>query len=167
MTQRQQDGAQLGGSPTPSFNVASEPIENIVARIAYHADAREWPELRRLFAQTVHVDYTSLFGGTAVAVAGDDLMMGWRAFLPGFDATQHLLGPVLVETTDDRAIARTHVRATHRIADHVWVVGGRWVIVLAREGAAWRIAAMTFELAYQEGDTSLPDQARERAAHVQ
>jgi hypothetical protein len=141
-------------------------IKDVVARIAYHADAHEWPELRNLFAQTVHVDYTSLFGGTAIDISGDELLASWRAFLPGFDATQHLLGPVLVESKDTATIAKTHVRATHRLADDVWVVGGRWVIALAHESAAWRITAMTFELAYQEGNSDLPNQARERATNV-
>jgi ketosteroid isomerase-like protein len=156
----------FGDALAASFNVADENIADIVARIAYYADARAWTELHDLFAQSVHVDYTSLFGGTPADLSAHELMTGWRAFLPGFDATQHLLGPILVETKGARASAWTHIRATHRIGGELWVVGGRWAIALVRE-AAWRIASITFEFAYQEGNTDLPNLARERAARAQ
>ncbi len=40
-------------------------------------------------------DYTSVFGGEPETVDGPELATRWRALLPGFDATQHFLGPLL------------------------------------------------------------------------
>lgn len=143
-------------------------VADIVARVAHDADARQWAALRSRFADRVEVDYSSLTGQPAATVDADALLAGWRALLPGFDATQHLLGPVLVELDGGRATAHSHVRATHRIAGaaggEMWVVGGRYTYGLVRTPSGWRVASTRLELAYQEGNTRLATIAQERAA---
>ncbi|MGH7717512.1 MAG: nuclear transport factor 2 family protein [Gemmatimonadaceae bacterium] len=79
-----------------------------MTRLVHDADARDWPAVRARFADTVDVDYTSLAGGEPARMPADQLVAAWRALLPGFHATQHLLGPVIVELDGDHATARAH-----------------------------------------------------------
>jgi ketosteroid isomerase-like protein len=143
-------------------------VADAVAYVAYHADARDWAALRALYADTVRVDYTSLAGGQPSAVPADGLIAGWRELLPGFDLTQHMLGPVVVRLDGDRATARAHVRALHRIAGAAggedWIVGGHYTYRLARRGGGWLITHHTLGGAYQEGNRGLPALARSRAS---
>jgi hypothetical protein len=114
------------------------------------------------------VDYTSLNGGAPATIQADALLASWRGLLPGFDLTQHLLGPVVVELNGDRATARTHVRALHRIRGAAggedWIVGGHYTYRLIRRNGRWIITDHTLGGAYQEGNTNLPMLAQQRAA---
>ena len=139
-------------------------VAEVVARVAYEADARDWAAVRALYADTVRVDYTSLAGGEPASVPADALIAGWRELLPGFELTQHMLGPVVVRLDGDRATARTHVRALHRIGAEEWIVGGHYTYRLARRGDGWVITHHTLGGAYQEGNRGLPALARRRAA---
>ena len=47
----------------------------------------DWDRCPRLVAPVVDMDYTSLWGGEPERTAVDDLIAGWRAMAPGFDAT--------------------------------------------------------------------------------
>jgi SnoaL-like domain len=91
------------------------------------------------------------------------------AVVSGFDATQHLTGPVLVTWSDGhRATCATTVRGYHHIvADHgdsgIWMVSGQYQLGLDRGPDRWKISAITLTLAYDEGDRGLVDVGRHRA----
>ena len=69
-------------------------------------------------ADQVLVDYTELFGGAAETVTGDELVTRWRALVPGFDATQHMTGPVLLTSDELPGLwLDTHVRGYHHLGD--------------------------------------------------
>lgn len=74
-------------------------IQNRIATMLNALDALDWETVRASFGPRVAVDYTSLFGGTAETLATDTLLERWRGLLPGFEATQHLIGPVMVTST--------------------------------------------------------------------
>ena len=131
-------------------------------------DDLDWPSVRECLADELCTDYSELFGGEAETLSADELVKRWQGLLPGFDATQHLLGTGLLEEHEGGLTVRTHVRAYHRIADAdggaVWGVHGHYVVPLERESAGWKIAGITLRLFYQEGNTGLPALAGERAA---
>jgi SnoaL-like domain len=134
-------------------------------RLLYAIDVLDWPAVREAFADEVRLDYTSLFGGEPETLPGDELIARWRALLPGFDATQHMLGPVVL--TDDAGPgvrADAHVRGYHHIggsdSGQTWAVHGHYTARLV-EG---KITELTLALFYQEGDLGLPAVATERAA---
>lgn len=149
-------------------------IERLVQRMLWAVDRLDWPSIRGAFAARVRVDYTSLFGGEAQDVAADELLAGWRTLLPGFDATQHITGPVIVTLTGDgAATAETHVRGYHHIAGDrsgaiagaqggTWMVAGHYVMGVRRENEDWRIAAITLQSFWQEGRLDLAKLATER-----
>jgi hypothetical protein len=133
-------------------------IQSVVARIAHHIDAKRWDELRRLYADEVETDYTSLFGGTPQRQRGDDLIAGWRGALASI-STQHLLGPIDVTIDGASATAECHVRAWHLArgtpGGDEWVVAGHYHFALARGDGTWRITAMKLETLQQRGNRNL------------
>jgi hypothetical protein len=138
-------------------------IADIVAQMLHAIDAVDWKAVRAAFAERVDVDYTSLFGGEPTNQAADDLILGWQGLVPGFEATQHLLGPIAVCRQGAGAVAETHVRAYHYVAaGRVWMVAGHYAFRLLRQ-KSWKIAAITLTTYYQEGNLGLLDRARERA----
>jgi len=63
----------------------------------------------------VVADYTLLWGGEPERLPSTELVSRWQRLLPGFDATQHLIGPVVVTRADEHsATCATAVRAYHR-----------------------------------------------------
>jgi hypothetical protein len=119
--------------------------------------------VRACLADEVRTDYTELFGGEPETLPADELVERWKSLVPGFDATQHMTGPCLVDERDGGLVAKTHVRAYHRLGDAVWGVHGHYVVPLERTAACWRIAGITLRMFYQEGDSGLPAKAAERA----
>lgn len=133
--------------------------------LVHAVDRLDWAGVRAAFADELALDYTSLSGGEPERLAAEELVGRWQALLPGFDTTQHLLGPVLERAAGDaEAHLEAHVRAYHRVDSTVWMVAGNYVATAARSGDAWRITALTLETYYQEGDLDLPATATERAS---
>lgn len=138
---------------------------DVLTRLLHAVDALDWVTVRGALADEVRLDYTSLAGGEPETLAADDLIARWQGLLPGFDATQHLTGPVLL--TDDGGPgvrADTHVVAWHRIAGtegaETWVVHGHYTARLV----GGRIVALTLTVFFQDGNLDLPRLATERAA---
>jgi fermentation-respiration switch protein FrsA (DUF1100 family) len=126
-------------------------------------DRRDWTAAGAALAEQVRTDYTSLFGGSPRTLPVAELMDGWRALLPGFDATQHLTGPIVADVAADTARARCAVTAVHRIAQDHWHVSGHYDIELTRTDRRWAIRAITFHKTLVLGDETLPEKARARA----
>ncbi len=131
-------------------------------------DELDWSTVRASFASKVAVDYTSLFGGSAETLAADTLVDRWRGLLPGFDATQHLIGPVIVtENGGAMATAETQARGYHHLSGAeggaVWMAAGRYRFAMEQRDDEWKIGGITFQLAYQEGNLGLAGIARARA----
>jgi hypothetical protein len=133
-------------------------VRGAVLAVAHYIDARQWKELQELFAPTVAIDYTSLFGGAASQTNASELVGGWRAALDGV-VTQHLLGPIDVRLTRAGADAECHVRAFHYCegasGGEAWEVLGHYVFALALDSGAWRITMMMLETYHQLGNRAL------------
>jgi hypothetical protein len=145
-------------------------VSDTVTELLHAVDTLDWTRIRDLLADQVQVDYTSLFGGSAATLPADQLIRNWQGLLPGFDATQHLLGPIVVRrgADDSRAEAQTHVRGYHYAkgaqGGDVWMVAGHYVMQLERRADRWQIAAITLVTFYQEGNLALPALAQGRKA---
>jgi hypothetical protein len=131
-------------------------------------DAKDWTGVRATFADQVDIDYSSLFGAPPGKTSANELVAGWQRFAGGFDATQHITGPVLVTGVAGGAEADTHVRAYHHVkgepGGEVWMVAGHYEVRLAPSPGGWKIAGITLHVFYQEGNMAIPDAARLRAA---
>jgi hypothetical protein len=132
---------------------------SVLTRMLHAIDARDWATLRASFADTVHTDYTSLFGGTPEDIGADELVARWRPLMLGYSATQHQTGPVLA--TGD--LLDAHVIAHHWLDDapggDTWVVHGHYVARVVDD----KIAELTLQTYRQTGNRDLPTLATERA----
>jgi hypothetical protein len=140
----------------------------VLARLLHAIEALHWPGVRDCLADRVETDYTELFGGAVQQVSGDELVASWQALVPGFDASQHITGPVLAEPASGDLLLSAHVRAYHRLAEaeggEVWAVHGHYQARLCRVDGDWRISALALRMFYEEGNTGLPELAGKRAA---
>ncbi|GAA3433311.1 hypothetical protein GCM10018954_029140 [Kutzneria kofuensis] len=128
--------------------------------MAWHADHREWAALETVFAPTVRMDYTSLYGGSPQEMTAAELVAGWRDGLSRFRLTQHLTANYLVqERTATAATVVAAVQSTHEAPNDrgapVWRIGGDFRFELTAEDGDWRIRAITFDLAWAEGNRAL------------
>lgn len=141
-------------------------ISDLIARMLLSLDRLDWSGVRRAFGERVRVDYTSLSGGTPVEMPADELIAQWRALLPGFDATQHITGPIVVNADHDSIVAETTVRGYHLIRHAAggsqWMVAGTYTIGVRPAPATWQITSLTLTVAYQDGNGDLPELARRR-----
>ncbi|MDB5968747.1 MAG: hypothetical protein JWQ90_1197 [Hydrocarboniphaga sp.] len=135
-----------------------EELGALVSNVAHFIDHKQWRDLRGLYADTVQLDYTSLFGGTIQNQRGDELIEAWRKLLTPI-VTQHLLGPIVIEVNGASATARCHVRGYHYMKETVggdeWMIAGHYVFQIGKDGAMWKIRAMKLETFYQTGNTKL------------
>lgn len=140
-------------------------IGTAVSSMLHAIDALDWPRVRSAFTDSVRVDYTSLAGGEPADVPADALIASWQELLPGFDATQHLTGPVLTNISGSRATAETHVRGYHHLkgaaGGDIWMVAGHYTLQLSSGGSGWKIGAIKLTVFYQEGNLKLPEIARQ------
>ena len=85
-----------------------------VAAMTALVDVRDWERLERCFADDFTIDYTSLWGGEPQHISRAALIEQWQALLPGFDATQHELGPITIHVAGDEATAEATRRRRRR-----------------------------------------------------
>ena len=140
-------------------------ISRTLTDIAAGADRHDWTRVRDAFAETVTVDYTSLWGGEPATQSGDELVAAWSGFLPGFDVTHHMVTNHTIQAlTDTAAVAQADFTATHRIDDELWVLGGRYDYMLEKTADRWVVSAMTMTALWETGDRGLVAKAGARAA---
>ncbi len=142
--------------------MAAMDIYATVGALAVRVDSRQWDGLLALFAPRVRVDYTSLFGGSAETIEREELIDRWRALLPGFSSTTHVIGTPEVAIDGDTAsvaapvVAWHHIDAPELAGRDLWAVRGRYEMQMLRVDGVWRICELTLANAWQEGNTQLP-----------
>ncbi len=150
---------------TAAFAEQQADISTTITDIAAGADRHDWTRVRGAFADTVTTDYTSLWGGDPVTQPADELVAGWSAFLPGFDATHHMVtNHAITSLSDTSAAAQADFTATHRLDDGLWVLGGRYDYELEKSEDRWVVTSMTMTALWETGDRGLVALAGERAA---
>ncbi|MCK9875522.1 nuclear transport factor 2 family protein [Frankia sp. Ag45/Mut15] len=153
----------------PRLSPTTDPTATLTA-LLHSFDDLDWPRARATLADTVVVDYTSVFGGQVETLDADRLVRRWQGVLPGFDATQHLTGPVLAsaEPGGGAVLLEAQARAYHLLrsgsADPTWLIAGRYqlTVVPAADGR-WLITELTLRRLYEQGDRGLLTLARSRA----
>ena len=151
-----------GAHSPPTSQVAPTMTDvDVLIRLLYAIDRLGWREVRDCLADHLRVDYTDLFGGEPETLPAEDLVHRWRALVPGFDATQHLTGPVVLTNDGGPGLrADTHVRGYHHIGNQTWSVNGHYIARI-RDG---KITELTLQVFYQEGNIDLSAIATKRAS---
>lgn len=145
-----------------SENGSKITVGDVVTDMLWSVDHREWSNVLSLLGASVEVDYASLTGVSPSIQHSEELVSGWKKFLPGFDKTQHLAGQILVTVEGNKATARCAMTATHTLGKEKWTVGGHYDIGLELNREGWKIVRMKLETAYVDGNTDLPAKASER-----
>ncbi|MBP0017415.1 MAG: nuclear transport factor 2 family protein [Cyanobacteria bacterium SBLK] len=86
--------------------------------------------------------------------------------MPGFDATQHIITNTLVNIDGSEAEAIAYVRATHRLGDRFWIVGGYYTYQLEQQKRGWKIRSLKLTAQYEKGDRALLQQAGDRSSRL-
>lgn len=136
----------------------------LVSSIPLAVDLARFGLAEAAFDTEVLLDYTSLWGGEPELLTPAAIIAGWKALVPGFDATRHELTQVSAVIVDDRATARGHIDARHWYDGHLWRPVGVYHWKLTRRRHGWRVTAMTLEVTHEDGDRGLVAKATERAA---
>lgn len=133
-------------------------VEDIVLRLGRMLDDQDFTGLAGLFAESVHIDYTSLFGGEAQDVAVADLLNSWRSDLNGVDSAQHIVIGPLAEITGDRATASANIMIVAKRSDSfgasTWSCGGRYELTLERT-PQWAITSFTLKAFWTDGNINV------------
>lgn len=142
----------------PHHLVERHAVVEVCTRMAWHADQREWEELRAVFADEVRLDYTSLNGGEPAVLSPAQVVDSWSRVLGGFDATQHLIANHLVTLQGDTAVCTASFQATHRLPDlsgPLWTLGGTYRFDLVRTGGGWKIRGVVMTAQWADGNEAL------------
>lgn len=133
-------------------------VEDIVVRVGRMLDDQDFDGLAEVFAESVRIDYTSLFGGAAQDVARADLLNGWRSDLAGVDSAQHIVIAPLAEISGDRATASANIMIVAKRSDSfgasTWSCGGRYELTLER-GQRWAITTFTLKAFWTDGNINV------------
>lgn len=129
-------------------------IADLCARYAFALDQRDWPALRACFTDApvfVHP------GGRIEGVAG--IVERARGALEPLDASQHLLGNVLVELDgrDARSICyfqAQHVRAGTPGGER-YIIAGSYADRLVRTPQGWRIVERVQAYLWRDGNRTV------------
>ena len=73
----------------------SASVRDTISRYGRFIDDRDWTALASFLAETIELDFTSLWGGEPETVPGTELVARWRDMSERLDATQHLITGVL------------------------------------------------------------------------
>jgi len=142
-------------------------IVNTVNQMALAADQHNWAVCQDCFADNVFVDYSSLAGGEPATISSVALIESWRGLLPGFTATQHLIGSHTVKIKEHQAKCYAQFQATHILDEAQWVLGGQYLFQLQHNDETWQITGITMTVLWSMGDqTQLLQLAAERASQV-
>lgn len=135
----------------------------VVTDLLLAIDDLDWPAVRACLDDPVRSDYSSLTGAPPLELTADELIVGWKGLLPGFDRTQHLTGGHRVIKRGGEVELRCAVTATHALGPARWVVGGHYAMGLRSTDHGWRIRSLTLHTAFVDGDPELPARATRRA----
>lgn len=137
-------------------------IVNVVNGIGMNADLRDWRAISDAFAGEVLFDYSSM-GQPVATLKPADIVARWKALLPGFTATQHVITNHRVSVGGDEAECLSYATGAHHLPNDrgsdLWLVVGYYEHHLVREADGWKVDRMKFTSTMIFGNTDLPDLA--------
>ena len=127
-------------------------ISELLARYSTALDTRDWGGLAEVFLPDAECDYGALGNPRGV----DAITELIRSTIADLDATQHLVGNVVVDVRGDEASAdcyliSQHIRKGTPGGDH-YFLGGRYSDRVVRTPAGWRIAHRTLHRMWTSGN---------------
>lgn len=139
-------------------------VATTVGAITAAVDLRRFDLVAGLFADSVVLDYTALWGGAPATLTPADIVKAWAGLVPGFDATRHDVTDIAVAIDGDSASATAEVDGIHILGDAAWRVLGTYRWRLTRTADGWRVTHMTLADTREQGSRDLVAAAIARVA---
>ena len=134
-------------------------ILELIGNLALLLDARDWNAFEGLFANPVHLDRSSLFGGEPEILSPAELVDGYRHTLGNLDAVHHLITCHVINLDGDQATSAANMQGTHVLVNSsggpIWTVGGRHDYQLKQTADGWKIAGWTFTIEWATGNMNI------------
>jgi hypothetical protein len=131
----------------------------VITELFIRTDRRDWPEVERLFAPSVHFDMTSLAGGSPAAMEPRAIVEGWKTGLAPLEAVHHQAGNFQVRLRGEEADASCYGIAFHyrktRSGRNTRTFVGTYDFGLRRSSAAWVITRFRFDAKFVDGNREL------------
>jgi hypothetical protein len=135
-------------------------------RYAFGIDTRDWELYRSVFADVVHSDFSSWYGGDPIEISADEWVRRVTARQSGFDGTQHQMSNHRVVLDGACAHCTTYIVARHYLRidgeHHIQAIGGYYSNRLQDLGDRWVIDRCVLTVLWTQGDRKLFDLAAER-----
>ena len=134
-------------------------VRDTVSRYGRFIDDRDWARLASILADTIELDFTSLWGGEPEEITGTDLVARWRDMSEHLDATQHLITGILPTIDGATATAVANLVAVHKRVNatggSLWTVGGTYRFGLRRTAQQWVIEGLSLRVAWVDGNQAV------------
>jgi hypothetical protein len=134
-------------------------VRDTISRYGRFIDDQDWAGLASTLADTIKLDFTSLWGGEPEELTGTDLVARWRDMSERLDATQHLIAGTLPTIDGDTALAVATFVAVHRRVNatggSLWTVGGTYRFGLRQTAQQWVIEDLSLRVAWVDGNQAV------------
>jgi hypothetical protein len=134
-------------------------VTQTINRYGRFVDDRDWAGLASILADTIELDFTSLWGGEPAKLTGPELVERWRDMSERLDATQHLITGVLPAIDGHTATAVANLVAVHKRVNatggSLWTVGGTYRFGLRRRADQWVIDDLSLRVAWVTGNQAV------------
>jgi hypothetical protein len=135
-------------------------IIETVQNIFIGADDKNWKLCLDTFADIVLFDYSSMTGQQAACLGKEEIVEGWKSFLPKFKATHHQLGNFMVNQHRNTAKIFFYGTASHYFPNpdgkNVWIVVGTYEAELLKDEVFWKVKSLKFNFKFADGNLQLP-----------
>jgi hypothetical protein len=153
---------------TPAFLADRAAISDLVIAYATALDTRDWVLFRRIFADTVTIDYRSFDPALQFTIPANQWVQMLSSGFGGFDATQHISSNHVHDIAGDAATCVSYMQASHCFVrdDNTAcaTLFGYYVNRLVRDAAGWRLSGITLQVTARTGDMRVFEWARQRLA---
>jgi SnoaL-like protein len=134
-------------------------IVDVINQLFIATDKRDWPALRRCFAEAVLFDMTSLTGGAPSRLTPEQIAVEWEERLRPIEVIHHQAGNYRVDVRGDRSTAFCYAIASHyrrtRSGRNSRTFVGSYDFHLLRLDGRWQIDSVRFNLKYVDGNANL------------
>ncbi|MGH8689117.1 MAG: nuclear transport factor 2 family protein [Burkholderiales bacterium] len=131
-----------------------EQIANTLSRFMNCFDLKDWKLMEELLAPTVKVDYADLRGGPPSSISSREYAKLRSEALQEL-ATHHVLANLDIEALDDAATVSASCLIFRSDGSKSFNSHAFYRFTLSEKDGAWRIAAITQRILWNEGDPSI------------
>lgn len=147
-------------------------IGDVVTRLAYTQDDKDFPALVALFSDEIDFDWSGEESEGPERMTRAEFETLARSVLTGFTATQHTTSNVLTTLEGDEATCRVTVGAYHHVptepgVDDHYTARNNWHLRLRRTDDGWVITSWAIvSVAPSDGYRGVYQLAQDRAAEA-